>query len=101
MPVHSSLVFNTRTVDNRQSKVWASLLDAKGKEIPKTDYDLELGYEDFCFRLKNPPVASGGYGDNEGYNQFTVVLGNDAGETRKDIRVKFICESSYAYYSEL
>ncbi len=68
-------------MENRKSKVRVKLLDSSGREIPKSEYDLDLGPEDFTFTLKKP--VSG---------KYTVVMANDAGETREDCNVKFLGE---------
>lgn len=70
------------TVKNRQSKVHAKLLDKFGREIPKHEYDLDLGEEDFIFKFKNPQRDMCG--------QYTVVMSNDAGTTQEDINVNFL-----------
>ena len=70
---------------NRKSKVRARLLDETGREVPKSEYDLDLGEEDFTFTLRRPgPDRSG---------RFRVVLENDAGEGGADVEASFIGES--------
>ncbi len=67
------------TVENRKSKVKAKLLDEDGNEVPPSEYDLHIGDQDFCFKLKNPKSG-----------KYKVVVSNDAGEDEADVNMKFI-----------
>jgi hypothetical protein len=69
-------------VDARRSKVSAKILDKSGREVPKSEYDLELTQNEFTFKWKKPGRGKSG--------KYTVVLANDAGETEKDICVNFL-----------
>ena len=59
-------------------------MDENGREVPKHEYDLVIGDEDFEFKLKNPSRAKSG--------KYTVVLGNDAGDAQEDVDVNFLGE---------
>ena len=70
------------SVDARRSKVAAKILDKNGREVPKSDYDLDLTDSDFTFKFKKPGRSKSG--------KYTVVVSNDAGETEKDVYVNFL-----------
>ena len=50
--------------------------------MPESEYDLELGHDDFVFRLKNPDRSKSG--------KYRIVLSNDAGDTGEDVRVELL-----------
>ena len=58
------------------------MLDKRGKPVPENEYDLELGHEDFVFRLKNPDRSKSG--------KYRIVLSNDAGDTGEDVHVELL-----------
>ena len=73
---------HTLTVKNRKSKIRAKLVDSSGREVPLSEYDLQLGEEDFCFRFKDPDKAKSG--------KYRVVLANDAGQDEAEVDMKFV-----------
>ena len=54
-------------------------MDKRGKPVPESEYDLELGEDDFVFKLKNADRSKSG--------RYRVVLSNDAGDTEKEVDV--------------
>ena len=72
-------------MDARRSKVSAKILDKNGREVPRSDYDLDMTDFDFSFKFKKPGRGKSG--------KYTIVLTNDAGETEKDIYVNFLGQS--------
>ena len=74
---------------NRTSKIRAKLLDQYGREVPKSEYDFELGDEDFAFRLKNPSRDKSG--------KYTVVLSNDVGEAKADVNMNFLSKEKISF----
>lgn len=71
-------------VKNRKSKVRGKLLDGRGREIPRAEYDFAISDEDFTFTLKRPGRDKSG--------KYTVVLYNDAGEGSQDVNANFVGE---------
>ena len=69
-------------MDARRSKVTAKILDKSGREVPKSEYDVDMTDSDFSFKFKKPGRGKSG--------KYTIVLANDAGETEKDVYVNFL-----------
>ena len=65
----------------------AKLLDENGRELPRSEYDLDLGEEEFTFKLKRPSKDRSG--------KYRVVLYNDAGEGDMDFNASFIGEDKF------
>jgi hypothetical protein len=80
-------------VDARRSKVSAKILDKNGREVPRSDYDLDMTDFDFSFKFKKPGRGKSG--------KYTIVLANDAGETEKDIYVNFLGQFHLNFKSTL
>ena len=66
------------------SKLEAKILDKKGVEVPKSEYDLSVDGENFTFKFKKPHRSRSG--------KYTLVFSNDGAETAKDILVNFLGE---------
>ncbi len=76
---------------NSKSKLRGKLVDSDGKEVPPSEYDLDIGEEDFCFRLKNPDPSKSG--------RYKVVLFNDAGEDSAEVDMNFVGTTNMPYLS--
>ena len=57
----------------------ARLVDKRGNPVPESEYDLELGEDNFVFKLKKPDRSKSG--------RYRVVLSNDAGDAEKEVDV--------------
>ena len=62
-------------------KLTAKILDKKGTEVPRAQYELQVDGEDFTFKFKKPHRSRSG--------RYTVVFSYDGAETEKDIKVNF------------
>ena len=65
-------------------KLTAKILDKKGSEVPRAQYELEVEGEDFTFKFKKPHRSRSG--------RYTVVFSYDGADTEKDILVNFLGE---------
>ncbi len=52
--------------------------------MPKSEFDLQLGDDDFTFKFRNPSRVKSG--------KYTVVISNDAGDTQEDFNANFLGE---------
>ena len=65
-------------------KLTAKILDKKGAEVPRADYNLEVDGEDFTFKFKKPFRSRSG--------RYSIVFSYDGADTEKDIMVNFLGE---------
>ena len=65
-------------------KLTAKILDKKGAEVPRADYNLEVDGEDFTFKFKKPHRSRSG--------RYSIVFSYDGADTEKDILVNFLGE---------
>ena len=63
-------------------KLTAKILDKKGTEVPRAQYELQVDGEDFTFKFKKPHRSRSG--------RYTLVFSYDGAETEKDIMVNFL-----------
>ena len=74
-------------------KISAKILDHRGREVPKSDYDLTVDGENFTFKFKKPHRSRSG--------KYTLVFSLDGAETETDINVNFLGKISRLIASAL
>ena len=71
----------------------AKLIDPQGKEVPRTEYELELTEETFCFKFPEDSEDESSPGKKtlrKRSGRYKVVMSNDAGETEEEVNINFL-----------